>query len=90
MASIEVTEHTLNNRWFKDHFFPGIRQNMNGAVVENPIQDFLRSAAFDASDPYLVKKDVMATYVKSCAGYCVITYLLVRSAIFVSLFICRN
>ncbi|KAL7493369.1 hypothetical protein ACHAWT_002400 [Skeletonema menzelii] len=43
---------------------------------DNPIQDFLRSAAFDDSAPYFVKKDVMDTYVKSCAGYCVITYLL--------------
>jgi len=63
-------------RWFKDQSLPGLRQKINGSVVENPIQDFLRSAAFDESAPYLVKKDVMATYVKSCAGYCVITYLL--------------
>eukprot|EP00584_Thalassiosira_punctigera_P004862 CAMPEP_0172528256 /NCGR_PEP_ID=MMETSP1067-20121228/2704_1 /TAXON_ID=265564 ORGANISM="Thalassiosira punctigera, Strain Tpunct2005C2" /NCGR_SAMPLE_ID=MMETSP1067 /ASSEMBLY_ACC=CAM_ASM_000444 /LENGTH=1254 /DNA_ID=CAMNT_0013312137 /DNA_START=70 /DNA_END=3834 /DNA_ORIENTATION=- len=65
-----------SHRWFKDQSLPGLRQKMNGSVVENPIQDFLRSAAFDESAPYLVKKDVMATYVKSCAGYCVITYLL--------------
>ena len=70
-----------SHRWFKDQSLPGLRQKMNGSVVENPIQDFLRSAAYDESAPYLVKKDVMATYVKSCAGYCVITYLLVRLAV---------
>lgn len=69
-----------SHRWFKDQSLPGLRQKINGSVVENPIQDFLRSAAFDESAPYLVKKDVMATYVKSCAGYCIITYLLVRLA----------
>lgn len=82
MASVEVMgTHTdsapsQSHRWFKDQSLPGLRQNMNGSVVENPIQDFLRSAAFDESAPYLVKTYVMSTYVKSCAGYCVITYLL--------------
>mmetsp|Transcript_8501 Transcript_8501/g.19026 ORF Transcript_8501/g.19026 Transcript_8501/m.19026 type:complete len:1924 (+) Transcript_8501:286-6057(+) len=68
---------TQSHRWFKYQSLPGLRQKSNnGSVFENPIQDFLRSAAYDESAPYLVKKDVMATYVKSCAGYCVITYLL--------------
>jgi phosphatidylinositol 3-kinase len=47
-----------------------------GISGDNPLQEFLRSNAYDASAPYLIKKDVMDTYVKSCAGYCVITYLL--------------
>lgn len=42
----------------------------------NPIQDFLRSAAYDANAPYFIRREVMDAYVKSCAGYCVITYLL--------------
>jgi phosphatidylinositol 3-kinase len=64
------------HRWYKYQSLPGMRQKLNGSVVENPIQDFLRSAAYEEDAPYFVKKEVMATYVKSCAGYCVITYLL--------------
>jgi len=48
-----------------------------GAVSNNPIQDFLRSVAYDPEAPYLIRKEVMDTYVKSCAGYCIVTYLLV-------------
>ena len=66
-----------NHRWFKYQSLTGLRQKLNGSICDNPIQDFLRSAAYDESAPFMIKKDVMATYVKSCAGYCVITYLLV-------------
>jgi hypothetical protein len=62
--------------WCKYQSLRGLRQQSNGSLIGNPIQDFLRSAAFDDSAPYFVKKDVMDTYVKSCAGFCVITYLL--------------
>ena len=68
------------HRWFKHQSLRGLPQKSNGSVMENPIQDFLRSSAYDVDAPYFVRKDVMATYVKSCAGYCVITYLLVRLA----------
>ena len=47
-----------------------------GSLRTNLIQDFLRSFHFSPSDPYLIRKDVMDTFVKSCAGYCVITYIL--------------
>lgn len=67
-----------NHRLLKHQSLRGLPQAYNGSICVNPIQDFLRSAAYDNSAPYFVKKDVMATYVKSCAGYCVITYLLVR------------
>ena len=43
----------------------------------NLIREFLRSVAYNSDHPYMIRKDVMDTYVKSCAGYCVITYLLV-------------
>ena len=62
--------------WCNYKSLRGLPQKSNGSIIENPIQDFLRSAAFDEAAPYFVKKDVMDTYVKSCAGYCVITYLL--------------
>ena len=44
--------------------------------ANNPVQDFLRASAYDADAPYYIRKDVMDTYVRSCAGYSVITYLL--------------
>ncbi|CAB9520306.1 Phosphatidylinositol 3-kinase catalytic subunit type 3 [Seminavis robusta] len=47
-----------------------------GSLANNPIQDFLRSIAYDPEAPYFVGRAVMDNYVKSCAGYCVITYLL--------------
>ena len=50
---------------------PGI-----GLYGNNPIQDFLRSNAYDADAPYFIQKNVMDNFVKSCAGYCVVTYLL--------------
>jgi len=44
--------------------------------IDNPIQDFLRSNAYDADAPYFIRKEVMDNYIKSCAGYSIITYLL--------------
>jgi hypothetical protein len=42
----------------------------------NPIEGYLRSFPYDLEVPYMIRKQVMETYVKSCAGYCVITYKL--------------
>ncbi|KAJ2848282.1 Phosphatidylinositol (PI) 3-kinase [Coemansia brasiliensis] len=42
----------------------------------NSILAYLRKTNPDPDGPYGVAADVMETYVKSCAGYCVITYLL--------------
>jgi len=47
-----------------------------GSIANDPVQDYLRSVAFDPQAPYLIRKDVMDTYVKSCAGYSVVTYIL--------------
>jgi phosphatidylinositol 3-kinase len=47
-----------------------------GDLSYNPIQDYLRSVAYDPDGPYLIRKEVMDAYVKSCAGYSVITYIL--------------
>ncbi|XP_054714105.1 phosphatidylinositol 3-kinase catalytic subunit type 3-like [Uloborus diversus] len=40
------------------------------------IQSFLREHAPSENGPYWISHEVMDTYVKSCAGYCIITYLL--------------
>ena len=47
-----------------------------GSIANNPVQDYLRCVAFDHDAPYLIRRDVMDKYVKSCAGYSVITYIL--------------
>ncbi|QQP32980.1 Uncharacterized protein FKW44_024186, partial [Caligus rogercresseyi] len=43
---------------------------------EGSIQNFLRKYNPSESGPYGIRPEVMDTYIKSCAGYCVITYLL--------------
>ena len=52
------------------------KRGERNTLVNNPIQDFLRSVAYNGDDPYLIAREVMDTYVKSCAGYCVLTYIL--------------
>ena len=58
------------------HRLAGNRQATRGCMANNPVQDYLRSVAYDHNAPYMIKREVMDTYVKSCAGYCVITYIL--------------
>jgi phosphatidylinositol 3-kinase len=43
---------------------------------EGSIQKFFRNRAASEGAPYGITPEVMDTYVKSCAGYCIITYLL--------------
>jgi len=40
------------------------------------ILHFFQQYARDDSAPLYVRPDILETYVRSCAGYCVITYLL--------------
>lgn len=54
----------------------GSSHGNSGPRVWNPVQDYLRSVAYDGESPYLVRRSVMDTYIKSCAGYGVITYIL--------------
>ncbi len=82
-ASADVIDQTdgleaQKRSWCKYQALRGLCQQSKGTIIENPIQDFLRSAGYDESAPYFVSKNVMDNYVKSCAGYCVVTYLLVR------------
>ncbi|KAK7073575.1 Phosphatidylinositol 3-kinase catalytic subunit type 3 [Halocaridina rubra] len=44
--------------------------------TEGGIQQFFRKHAPAENSPYGIAPEVMDTYIKSCAGYCVITYLL--------------
>ena len=40
------------------------------------LKAFFRQQHPDRAGPYGIKAEVMDNYVKSCAGYCVVTYLL--------------
>jgi phosphatidylinositol 3-kinase len=42
----------------------------------NSIMAFFQSVAPQEGAPHSVKPDVLQTYIRSCAGYCVLTYLL--------------
>lgn len=45
-------------------------------ATEGNIQNFFRKHHPSENGPYGIANDVMDTYIKSCAGYCIITYLL--------------
>ena len=45
-------------------------------LQDGSIQNFFRKWASSETGPYGIQSEVMDTYVKSCAGYCVVTYLL--------------
>lgn len=45
-------------------------------AIDGSIQNFFRRYAAAPDAPYGIIPEVMDTYVRSCAGYCVITYLL--------------
>ncbi|XP_025946464.1 phosphatidylinositol 3-kinase catalytic subunit type 3 isoform X8 [Apteryx rowi] len=45
-------------------------------ATEESIQNFFRKHAPSETGPHGISAEVMDTYVKSCAGYCVITYIL--------------
>ncbi|KAJ6663045.1 hypothetical protein lerEdw1_010866 [Lerista edwardsae] len=45
-------------------------------ATEESIQNFFRKHAPSETAPHGISAEVMDTYVKSCAGYCVITYIL--------------
>ena len=44
--------------------------------AESSIQSYFRKYNPSETAPYGIHREVMDTYVKSCAGYCVVTYLL--------------
>ena len=75
-----VTKYESLNRIGKDIKISPKKSNVGQKYVlpknNNPIQDFLRSLAYDPNGLYNIKREVMDTYIKSCAGYSVCTYIL--------------
>lgn len=45
-------------------------------ATEGSIQNYFRKNHSNENAPYGISPDIMENYIKSCAGYCVITYLL--------------
>jgi phosphatidylinositol kinase/protein kinase (PI-3 family) len=72
VAPAGLTKYETLQRWNSDV----AGQGGSGKLPNNPIQDYLRSFAYDPDAPYMIRKEAMATYVKSCAGYSAITYIL--------------
>lgn len=57
-------------------FIPSSSLSAASAKYKGSILAYLRANNPDESEPLGVRKETMDTYIKSCAGYCVITYLL--------------
>eukprot|EP00727_Mastigamoeba_balamuthi_P005824 m51a1_g1861 putative phosphatidylinositol 3-kinase (838) ;mRNA; r:628565-632039 len=51
-------------------------QSIDHVIKDGDIQKFFRQYHADPSGPYGISPDVIDTFVKSCAGYCVITHIL--------------
>lgn len=45
-------------------------------ATEGSINNFFKKYNPSENSPFGIKKEVMDTYIKSCAGYCIITYIL--------------
>lgn len=57
-------------------FIPSSSLSFASAKYKGSLQAYMRANNPDPSEPYGIRKDTMDTYLKSCAGYCVITYIL--------------
>ena len=57
-------------------FIPSSSLSFASAKYKGSLPAYLRANNPDPSEPYGIRKETMDTYIKSCAGYCVITYLL--------------
>lgn len=72
VALAGIYDYKPLQRWNSD--ITGI--GTSGNAPNNPVQDYLRTFNYDHDAPYMIRKEAMDTYVKSCAGYCAITYIL--------------
>lgn len=57
-------------------FVPSTAISAISANYKGSVLAYLRANNPDASGPLGVRKETMDTYIRSCAGYCVITYIL--------------
>ncbi|RAO68748.1 uncharacterized protein BHQ10_004760 [Talaromyces amestolkiae] len=57
-------------------FIPSTSLSAASAKYKGSILAYLRANNPDDSEPLGVRKETMDIYIKSCAGYCVVTYLL--------------
>lgn len=57
-------------------FVPSTPISAISSKYKGSVLAFLRKDHADLSGPLGVRKEVMDTYIRSCAGYCVITYIL--------------
>lgn len=57
-------------------FIPSTSLSAASAKYKGSILAYLKANNPDENEPLGVRKETMDTYIKSCAGYCVITYLL--------------
>ncbi|KAL2888256.1 Phosphatidylinositol 3 [Ceratocystis lukuohia] len=51
-------------------------QSIASRYRTNPALEYLREQQPDVSTPLKIRNDTLETYMRSCAGYCVITYIL--------------
>jgi phosphatidylinositol 3-kinase len=57
-------------------FIPSTSLSAASAKYKGSILAYLKANNPDDNEPLGVRKETMDTYIKSCAGYCVVTYLL--------------
>ncbi|EXJ94133.1 phosphatidylinositol 3-kinase [Capronia coronata CBS 617.96] len=57
-------------------FIPSTALSAISAKYKGSVLAYLRANNPDSSGPLGVRKETMDTYIRSCAGYCVITYIL--------------
>lgn len=57
-------------------FIPSTPISVVSSQYKGSVLAFLRRENADSAGPLGVRKEVMDTYIRSCAGYCVITYIL--------------
>lgn len=76
---LKLTPYKILATGIKDGALQFIQNQTLGHVLsEYPegIQDYLKAHSPDPSSPLGIKAETMDTFIRSCAGYCVITYLL--------------